>query len=63
MGEESEYANANNGASAARQMSNGTMGASMVPGEGRTEVAEERAGLWKWPGGEARTRTYHEPQF
>jgi len=41
MGEESEYASAKNGASAARQTSSGTMGASTVPGEGRTEVAEE----------------------
>ena len=40
-GEASEYANAGNGRSAARQTSNGVMSATVVPGEERTEVAEE----------------------
>jgi hypothetical protein len=40
-GEESEYANASNGKSAVRQTANGVMGASVVAGKGRTEVAEK----------------------
>ena len=41
-GEESEYANASKGKSAARQTTNGVMGASVVAAKGWTEVAEGR---------------------